>query len=54
MLQARPGCYIWLGTGPGIGEGGSMLHSSSYDFNDDVLPTGAGYWATLVENELPS
>ncbi len=52
MLQARPGCYVWLGIGTGKGEGGCMLHSSHYDFNDDVLPSGARYWATLVENEL--
>ncbi len=52
MLQARPGCYVWLGIGTGKGEGGCMLHSSHYDFNDDVLSTGASYWATLVENEL--
>ena len=54
MLQARPGCYVWLGIGPGKGEFGCMLHSSHYDFNDDVLPTGASYWATLVKNELPA
>ena len=52
MLQARPGCYVWLGTGPGKGDEGCMLHSSNYDFNDDILPTGAGYWVKLVENEL--
>ena len=52
MLQARPGCYVWIGIGTGKGEGGCMLHSSHYDFNDDVLWTGASYWATLVENEL--
>ncbi|MBT3213040.1 MAG: amidohydrolase [Deltaproteobacteria bacterium] len=54
MLEARPGCYVWLGIGPGKGEAGCMLHSSSYDFNDDVLPTGASYWVKLVENELPA
>ncbi len=52
MLQARPGCYVWLGNGKGKGDGGCMLHSSQYDFNDDVLSIGASYWATLVENEL--
>jgi len=54
MLQARPGCYVWLGIGLGEGEYGCTLHSPNYDFNDDVLPTGAAYWATLVENELPN
>ena len=54
MLEARPGCYVWLGIGPGKGEAGCMLHSSRYDFNDDVLPTGASYWVKLVENELPA
>ena len=52
MLQARPGCYVWLGNGKGKGDGGCMLHSSQYDFNDDILSIGASYWATLVENEL--
>ena len=54
MLEARPGCYVWLGIGPGKGEAGCMLHSSRYDFNDDVLTTGASYWVKLVENELPA
>ena len=54
MLEARPGCYVWLGIGPGKGEAGCMLHSSRYDFNDDVLPTGASYWMKLVENEHPA
>ncbi len=50
MLQARPGCYVWLGNGPG--EGGCMLHNPRYDFNDEILTIGASYWATLVESEL--
>jgi len=52
MLQARPGCYVLLGIGNGKGIGGCLLHSSRYDFNDEVLPIGASYWVTLVENEL--
>ena len=24
-----------------------------FDFNDDLLPIGASYWATLVEQQLP-
>ena len=50
MLQQRPGCYVWLGNG--TGEGGCMLHNPKYDFNDDVLPVGAKYWASLVETVL--
>ena len=51
MLECKPGCYIFLGNGPG--EGGCMLHNSHYDFNDEILTTGASYWAKLVESELP-
>jgi hippurate hydrolase len=51
MLRQRPGCYVWLGNG--AGEGGCMLHNPGYDFNDEVLPIGASYWATLVEQILP-
>ncbi len=50
MLQTRPGCYVWLGNG--LGEGGCMLHNPHYDFNDDILPIGASYWARLTEHLL--
>jgi len=51
MLQARPGAYVWLGQGGG--PGGCFLHNPGYDFNDDVIPLGAGYLAALVEESLP-
>ena len=50
MLQAKPGCYIWIGNG--AGEGGCMLHNPGYDFNDEILPLGASYWVKLVEQCL--
>ena len=50
MLQARPGCYVWLGNGPA--EGGRALHNPAYDFNDAILPVGAAYWVHLVETIL--
>lgn len=50
MLQEKPGCYVWLGTG-GI-QGGCLLHNPKYDFNDDVLHLGASYWVALVEHVL--
>jgi hippurate hydrolase len=51
MLLARPGAYVWLGQGGG--PGGCFLHNPGYDFNDDVIPLGAGYLAALVESSLP-
>jgi hippurate hydrolase len=52
MLQAKPGCYVWIGNGPG--DGGCMLHNPKYDFNDDILPIGSSYWVQLVEHMLPA
>jgi hippurate hydrolase len=52
MLQARPGCYIWIGNG--AGEGGCMLHNPGYDFNDEILTLGASYWVKLTERCLPA
>ena len=52
MLRERPGAYIWLGHGAHNGPG-CRLHNPHYDFNDDILTTGASYWATLVETILP-
>ena len=50
MLQVKPGCYVWLGNGPG--SGGCTLHNPHYDFNDDVLPLGVSYWVSVVETAL--
>lgn len=58
MLQARPGCYALLGNGDGghrehgHGAGPCMLHNTSYDFNDELLPIGASYWVRLAERIL--
>jgi amidohydrolase len=51
MLQARPGAYVFLGQGGAAG--GCFLHNPQYDFNDEVIPLGAGYLAALVEEALP-
>lgn len=50
MLNERPGCFIWLGTG--LPDPGCVLHSPTYRFNDDVLATGAAYWANLAQRRL--
>lgn len=58
MLQAKPGCYAFIGNGTGdhrdIGHGAGpcLLHNSSYDFNDELLPVGSSYFVTLVERFL--
>ena len=50
MLQNKPGAYLRLGQG---GEGGCFLHSTRYDFNDEILPLGAALFATLAERAMP-
>ena len=58
MLQARPGCYVFIANGDGVhremGHGGGpcTLHNPSYDFNDDLIPLGATYWVRLTEQWL--
>ncbi|MES2423691.1 MAG: M20 aminoacylase family protein [Pseudomonadota bacterium] len=59
MLQAKPGCYAFIGNGDGDhrihdasgshGGGPCMLHNPSYDFNDDLIPLGATCWVRLVQ-----
>ena len=59
MLQAKPGCYFFLGNGEGEhrqnghGMGPCMLHNPSYDFNDALIPTGVQVWSALVDAHLP-
>jgi len=48
MLQERPGAYLFLGQGEGAG-----LHHPEYNFNDEVAPVGASFFARLVERAQP-
>ena len=47
MLRARPGAFIFIGNGDSAG-----LHHPAYDFNDEIIPLGISYWATLAETAL--
>ncbi|MDR3097171.1 MAG: amidohydrolase, partial [Paraburkholderia sp.] len=53
FLQAVPGNFIFIGNGDQPERGGVPLHNASYDFNDDILMTGARYFAELARLELP-
>jgi hippurate hydrolase len=51
-LQQRPGAFVWIGNGPA--EDGRGLHSSSYNYNDAILPAAAGYLAGVARRALGS
>ena len=48
MLKKRPGAYLFLGQGDGAG-----LHHPEYNFNDEVAPVGASFFARIVEQAQP-
>jgi metal-dependent amidase/aminoacylase/carboxypeptidase family protein len=47
LLEARPGAFIFIGNGKSAG-----LHHPAYEFDDEALPYGIGYWISLVETAL--
>ncbi|MGL4974134.1 MAG: M20 aminoacylase family protein [Bosea sp. (in: a-proteobacteria)] len=49
MLEERPGAYIFMGNGDSAG-----LHHPAYEFNDEAIPVGVTYWASLVETAMPA
>ena len=51
-LQQRPGAFVWIGNGPA--EDGRGLHSSSYNYNDAILPAAADYLAGVARRALGS
>ncbi len=48
MLQERPGAYLFIGQGDTAG-----LHHPKYNFNDEIAPVGASFFARIVEKALP-
>jgi amidohydrolase len=49
FLEAIPGAYIWVGIQSETSFG---LHHPCYDFDDRIIPTGAGLLAAIAEKEL--
>ncbi len=49
MLEACPGAYIQIGNGDT-----AEVHHPLYNFNDEIIPLGASYWAELVETRMPA
>ena len=49
--EGKPGCFFALGT---MKEGKQLmtLHTSNYDYNDDLLPTGSYFFTKIVEDRL--
>jgi hippurate hydrolase len=58
MLMERPGCYAFLGNGDGDhrmaghGPGPCIIHNTSFDFNDEIIPVGASFFVRLAERWL--
>ena len=53
MLEKKPGAYIMIGNGGDEQPRGCHHdHTPLYDFNDQILTTGAAYWLNLVQLEL--
>ena len=48
MLEERPGAYILIGNGDT-----ASVHHPAYDFNDEAIPAGCSWWASVVERRMP-
>ncbi|MEM1352814.1 MAG: M20 aminoacylase family protein [Pseudomonadota bacterium] len=49
MLEERPGAYLMLGQGETAG-----VHHPKYNFDDEIAPIGASFFARLVERAQPA
>lgn len=53
FLKVMPGAFVFIGNGDGASPGAVPLHNARYDFNDQILPIGARYFAELARVRLP-
>ena len=58
MVRVKPGCYAFIGNGdgghrlPDHGPGPCIIHNTSFDFNDEIIPIGASYFVRLAQRWL--
>ena len=50
FIQEVPGCFFLIGSGKGTYD--PALHNAGFDFNDNILETGAEVFAQLVRDRL--
>jgi hippurate hydrolase len=48
LLNEKPGAYLYIGQRDADHK--DYLHTTKYDFNDDLLPIGVNFWVNLVKN----
>lgn len=53
FLQSIPGAFVFIGNGQGEGPGAVPLHNARYDFNDQIVPVGARFFAEIARTRLP-
>ena len=47
LLNEKPGSYLYIGQKDN--NHNAYLHTTNYDFNDDILPIGVNFWVNLVK-----
>ena len=52
MLRVKPGAFAFIGNGVNPDGVFQPVHTPRYDFNDAIIPDGAAYWVSLVQEEL--
>ena len=48
LLNEKPGSYLYIGQGDENHK--AYLHTTKYDFNDNILPIGVNFWVDLVKS----
>ena len=47
LLEKKPGSYLYIGQGDENHK--AHLHTTKYDFNDNLVPVGVNFWVELVK-----
>ena len=52
FIEEKPGCFYMLGLKRPTETTLKTLHTSNYDFNDDMIAYGGYFYTRLVEDRL--
>ncbi len=52
MLEATPGAFLLLGNGAAPDGEVHNVHTPTFDFNDDAIPSGVALWTSLIDQQF--